>query len=138
MPAQGSIPAWQLTNDASHATITTAKLKVRVDLATGAINFSDASGKPILAEKDAGRSIAPAEVQGEKDAPRTAAMGAGARRVAVRTGRKPTRTTGHQGLRSGPMATQRDRCCTVAGFQPRLRHFLGQHFVHALRGSSPF
>jgi len=66
VPAKGPIPAWQLTGDAVHATITTAKLKVRVDLATGAISFFDTAGRAILVEKEAGRSITPAEVQGEK------------------------------------------------------------------------
>jgi alpha-D-xyloside xylohydrolase len=39
---------------------------VRVDLATGAVSFLDASGKPVLAEKAGGRTLTPAEVQGEK------------------------------------------------------------------------
>ena len=63
---KGALPAWQLSSDAGQATITTAKLKVRVDLASGAVSFFDHSGQPILMEKNAGRSITPAEVQGEK------------------------------------------------------------------------
>jgi alpha-D-xyloside xylohydrolase len=63
---KGALPYWELSSDASEATLTTAKLKVRVDLASGAVSFSDRSGKPILMEKNAGHSITPAEVQGEK------------------------------------------------------------------------
>lgn len=63
---KGALPAWELSSDARQATITTAKLKVRMDLASGAVSFFDHSGKPILMEKNAGRSIIPAEVQGEK------------------------------------------------------------------------
>lgn len=66
VPEMNAIPDWKLSGDGKQATITTAKLKVRVDLATGAIRFFDAAGKPILLEKDGGRTITPAEVQGEK------------------------------------------------------------------------
>jgi len=62
----GALPSWELSSEAGQATITTAKLKVRVDLASGAVSFFDRSGKPILMEKSAGHSIAPAEVQGEE------------------------------------------------------------------------
>ena len=64
--AKETTPDWKLGGDAKETTITTAKLKVRVDLATGAIRFFDAEGQAILAEKDGGRTITPAEVQGEK------------------------------------------------------------------------
>ena len=66
LPRQAPIPAWRLYNTGSLATITTAKLTVRLNLASGAVTFLDASAKPILAEKNAGRSITPAEVLGEK------------------------------------------------------------------------
>jgi alpha-D-xyloside xylohydrolase len=59
-------PAWSLTSDSNQATIATARLKVRVDLASGAVSFFDRSGKPILAEEKAGRIITPAEVQQEQ------------------------------------------------------------------------
>jgi alpha-D-xyloside xylohydrolase len=65
VPSKDALPAWKLTTEAGHATITTAKLKVGVDLATGAVSFFDLSGKPILAEGKSGRSITPAEVMGE-------------------------------------------------------------------------
>jgi alpha-D-xyloside xylohydrolase len=66
LPPKEQPPAWHLTTNANQATISTAKLKVLVDLASGAISFFDSSGKPILMEKKAGRSITTAEVQGEK------------------------------------------------------------------------
>jgi alpha-D-xyloside xylohydrolase len=65
-PAPHSLPAWQLSSNAHEATIKTARLTVRVNLSSGAVTFLDSSGKPILAEKDDGRSLTPAEVQGEK------------------------------------------------------------------------
>ncbi|HEY6477370.1 MAG TPA: TIM-barrel domain-containing protein [Polyangia bacterium] len=45
------------------ATLSTAKLKARVDLATGRVAFLDASGAPVLEER--GRTIMPAIVSGE-------------------------------------------------------------------------
>ncbi len=41
-------------------------MKVRVNLATGRVAFLDAQGAPVLVEKEGGRSLVPAEVQGEK------------------------------------------------------------------------
>ena len=47
-------------------TLTTSKLKVAVDKTTGAITFSDASGKLLLAEPaDGGKTMTPATVNGE-------------------------------------------------------------------------
>ena len=57
---------WKLTTENNVATLTTAKLQVKVDLTTGAVSFFDAKGQPVLAEKDGGRLITPAEVQNEK------------------------------------------------------------------------
>lgn len=57
---------WDLETGAKEATVSTARLRARVDLATGAVSFLDASGKPILAEKAGGRTMTPVEVQGEK------------------------------------------------------------------------
>ncbi len=57
---------WELATRDGVATLSTAKLQVRVDLATGAVSFFDSTGKPILAEKTDGRTITPAEVQGEQ------------------------------------------------------------------------
>ncbi|MGO9127517.1 MAG: TIM-barrel domain-containing protein [Terriglobales bacterium] len=66
LPAKSPLPVWRFTSDARQAVITTARLTVRVDLASGVVSFFDASGKPILAEKNGGRIVASAEVQGEK------------------------------------------------------------------------
>ena len=61
-----SPPGWRLDRSGNQATITTAKLKIRVNLGSGTISFFDAAGKPILAEKDGARFITPADVQGER------------------------------------------------------------------------
>ena len=57
---------WKLDTRDGVATLSTAKLQVRVNLATGAVAFIDAGGKPILAEKTGGRTLTPAGVQGEQ------------------------------------------------------------------------
>ncbi len=57
---------WVCVDDSRTATVTTPKLKVKVDLDSGAVSFYDAGGKPILAEKKGGRILTPAEVQGER------------------------------------------------------------------------
>jgi alpha-D-xyloside xylohydrolase len=66
MPQQGPTPPWRTSQSGNQITITTAKLTVRINTVSGAVTFLDRSLKPILAEKDGGRSITPAEVQGEK------------------------------------------------------------------------
>jgi alpha-D-xyloside xylohydrolase len=66
VPASGTTPPWQLTTTAGRATLATAKVKIRVDLATGALAFFDPAGQPILAEKPGGRALTPARVQGEE------------------------------------------------------------------------
>jgi alpha-D-xyloside xylohydrolase len=65
VPAHTPPPAWQLATGDGTATLTTARLQVRVDLAGGTVAFFDPAGRPILAEEKGGRTIAPAEVQGE-------------------------------------------------------------------------
>jgi alpha-D-xyloside xylohydrolase len=62
----GSKADWKLKSTATEATITTAKLAVRVDLKTGAVSFFDAAGQPILAERGDGRTMTPAIVQGDE------------------------------------------------------------------------
>ncbi|MES1206281.1 MAG: TIM-barrel domain-containing protein, partial [Pseudomonadota bacterium] len=61
-------PPWKLATSPGAAIVTTAALKVHVDLATGAVRFHDAADKPILAEiaGAAGRTLTPAVVQGEQ------------------------------------------------------------------------
>jgi alpha-D-xyloside xylohydrolase len=65
-PRQGAIPPWRASRSGNQITITTAKLTVRVNASSGAVTFLDRQSKPILAEKDGGRAITPAEVQGER------------------------------------------------------------------------
>ena len=65
-PATTAPSGWSLRRSSDQATITTAKLQIRVNLPSGTVSFFDAAGRPILAEKDGGRLITPAEVQGER------------------------------------------------------------------------
>src|SRR5579862_1108257 len=57
---------WSLNTENGEAVLSTAKLQVHVDLANGAVSFFDADGRPITAEVPGGRTITPAEVQGEQ------------------------------------------------------------------------
>lgn len=50
---------------ADSATLSTAKLQVRVDLPSGRVAFLDTTGAPILEESSGGRTLMPAIVQGE-------------------------------------------------------------------------
>ncbi len=54
------------TDATGQATLATPKVQVRVDLATGRLAFLDAAGREVLAEEPGGRSLEPAEVQGER------------------------------------------------------------------------
>ncbi len=56
---------FDVTEGAGTATLATSKLRVRVDLTTGRVAFFDPSGAPVLEEKDGGRTIVAATVQGE-------------------------------------------------------------------------
>ena len=56
---------FDVTEGAGTANLATSKLRVRIDLATGRVAFFDPAGKPILEEKDGGRTIMVATVQGE-------------------------------------------------------------------------
>jgi alpha-D-xyloside xylohydrolase len=58
--------SWKLAARGQEATLSTAKLQARVNLATGAVSFFNAAGQPILAERTGGRILTPAEVQGER------------------------------------------------------------------------
>jgi alpha-D-xyloside xylohydrolase len=59
-------PAWKFDSDMDRATVSTSKLQVRVDYATGAVSFYDAKGALLLAERGNGRQLVPMELQGEK------------------------------------------------------------------------
>jgi len=65
VPPREPQASWTLAQDKSSATVSTSKLKVRVDLASGDVSFYDAGGRRILAETTGGRTFTPAEVQGE-------------------------------------------------------------------------
>ncbi len=121
------------TDAAGQATLSTAKMRVRVDLGTGEIAFLDARGEEVLVEKKGGRTLVPAEVQGENDVPRPPGMGRERRRVALRPRPAPARPDGHQGVRPRPLAAQRDGDRALPRLQPGLRHPVGQHVLHALR-----
>ncbi|HUL54132.1 MAG TPA: TIM-barrel domain-containing protein [Opitutaceae bacterium] len=66
LPAGGPAPRWELTTAAGTATLSTAQLKVQVELGSGAVAFLDAAGRPVLAEQPLGREITVATVQGEQ------------------------------------------------------------------------
>ncbi len=55
---------WSVKNENGEAVLATARLRVHVNLANGAVSFFDAGGRPILAETPGGRTITPAVVQG--------------------------------------------------------------------------
>ncbi len=59
-------PKWSLSSTATAATLTTAKLKVSVDLSDGAVTFADTADKIILAETPGAHRMTPATVQGEQ------------------------------------------------------------------------
>lgn len=64
--ASRSTVPWTLEQTPATATLKTSQLQVRLDRASGALTFLDASGRTILAEKKSGRTVAAVEVQGEK------------------------------------------------------------------------
>ena len=57
---------WSVAEEPKALVLKTASLRVRVDTATGAVAFADAAGRPITSEVVGGRTLAPAEVQGQK------------------------------------------------------------------------
>ncbi len=65
VPATSVAPHWNLTQTTDTATLTTAKLRVQVDLPTGTVKFFDAAGLPILAEVPGGRTMEAVDVQGD-------------------------------------------------------------------------
>lgn len=54
------------------ATLTTARLKVRIDFRSGAVRFLDLAGRTILAERSGGRTLEPAGLDGAGPADRDA------------------------------------------------------------------
>ncbi len=66
VPRSAPVPDWDLTTGGGTATLSTVRCKARVDLVTGAVTFLDATGQVVLAEKAGGRSLDPANVDGEQ------------------------------------------------------------------------
>jgi alpha-D-xyloside xylohydrolase len=66
VPVTGPPPAFTIGESAAAFTLSTAKLRVRVDRVTGAVSFADENGRPILAETPGSRMLEPATVMGEK------------------------------------------------------------------------
>ena len=64
-PKRCQVTAFTRADDAVATTITTARVTVHIDDATGAVTFLDPSGAPILGETATGRTVTPATVQGE-------------------------------------------------------------------------
>jgi alpha-D-xyloside xylohydrolase len=65
-PKRCAAPAFAVATLAGETTVTTSKLVVRVDSATGAVTFQDKAGQTILSERSVGgRAITPTKVQGE-------------------------------------------------------------------------
>jgi len=68
LPQSGMSKGWHSTITAKQATLRTARLKIVVDRASGAVSFFDSKGKRILAEVPGGRVLEPTIVQGEQTA----------------------------------------------------------------------
>jgi alpha-D-xyloside xylohydrolase len=66
LPNLASLPKWELVTDANSAVVSTEHVTAKIDLNTGAVGFFNRGGELILAEMPDGRSLKPAEVQGEK------------------------------------------------------------------------
>ena len=63
---QSGAAKWTLTDANGILTLSTAKVKARIERQTGRVSFLDAAGKPILAEAAGGHVLESAEVQGEQ------------------------------------------------------------------------
>ena len=98
------------------ATIATAKLRVNVDLTTGAISFADAAGRPLAAERPGGRSMI-RPPSWAKPPSRAPAVGAERRRVALRPGQH------QQGL------------LDIKGYDLELRQYNSEIFIPLLVSS---
>ena len=57
---------WKVSTGKTGAVLSTARLRVHVDSATGAVSFCDSQDRPIVAEKPDSRTLTPADVQGEQ------------------------------------------------------------------------
>ena len=137
-PKRCTASAWKLTKTDKTATIATAKLRVDVDLGTGAVSFRDAAGRPIARRARRGTVAGAGHRHGRSDASRAPAVGAERRRAPLRPGPAPAGAARHQGHRPGAAPVQRRDLHPAAGVEPRLRDPVGQHVADALRpGPSP-
>lgn len=66
IPHRGPAAAWKLLGDADTAIVQTDQLQVRIQRSTGRIQFCNATGAVVLAERGDGRSLTPAELLGQK------------------------------------------------------------------------
>jgi alpha-D-xyloside xylohydrolase len=57
---------WSFKTENGQGVLMTDKLRVNIDLASGAVSFLDSDGRPILAEKKDGHEITSAFVQGDR------------------------------------------------------------------------
>lgn len=65
-PRQCEAVPWKFTGGDAEAFLTTTKLKIKVDLTTGRLSFLDRNGLPVAVEAKNGRTLTPAEIQGDK------------------------------------------------------------------------
>jgi hypothetical protein len=65
-PKRCEASPWKFSRGLRDVFVTTAKLRIKVDLATGAVSFFDRNGLPVAMERKNGRTLTPVEVQGEK------------------------------------------------------------------------
>lgn len=65
-PKRCEATQWNFTGGDREAFITTAKLKIKVDLNTGRVSFLDRNGLPVAVETNNGRTLTPTEIQGDK------------------------------------------------------------------------
>jgi alpha-D-xyloside xylohydrolase len=65
-PKRCEATPWKFTSGNREAFITTARLKIKVELNSGRLSFFDRNGLPVVVEARNGRTATPAEVQGEK------------------------------------------------------------------------
>ena len=66
LPQDGESLQWHFSTNATHATLATALVKVRVDLSSGSVEFRDSLDQPILHEKANGRTMTPIHIQGQQ------------------------------------------------------------------------
>lgn len=66
IPRRCAVSTLQLSKGEGEVVVTTAALKVHVSTRSGAVSFRDADDRPILSEREGGRTLTPAVVEGER------------------------------------------------------------------------